>query len=149
MKFFRFNLAKQKIKCQQKRIISNQIFTNFLQQNLIPCFHYIGSLFAPFHNGSWSNGNRNICDPIRIVFCFHLKWYNMTYSIHFIHYKALKSLLIKKISQISYSNIDPVRCVSLSEAERCRTYPIQKSCRKMSGLMETEGLFDTKSVTDQ
>ena len=34
MKSFCFNLAKQKIKCQEKRMISNQIFINFLQQNL-------------------------------------------------------------------------------------------------------------------
>ena len=93
-------------------------FKGVLIKESITCFHNIGSLFAPFRNGSWSNGNIYICDPIRIVFCFHLERYDMTYSIHFIHYKALKSLLIKKISQVSYSNIDPVRRVSLSEAER-------------------------------
>ena len=128
------------------------------KSKLIPCFHYIGPLFAPSCNGSCSNGNRYICDPIRIIFCFHLERYDMTYFIHFIHYiknsfikniHSLKSLLIKTISQISYSNIDPVPCVSLSEEELCRTYPIQKSCRKMSVLMETESLSDTKSVTDQ
>ena len=132
----------------KKNDIKSNIY-KFLQQNLIPCFHYIESLFALFRNGSCSNGNRNICDSIRIVFCFHLKWDNITYFIHFIHYKALKSLLIKKISQVSNSNIDPIHRVSLSEVERCRPYLIQKSCQKMSSLMDTEGLSDMKSAMEQ
>ena len=33
------------------------------------------------------------------------------------------------------------RLVSLSEAEWCRPYPIQKSCQNLSGMMETEFIY--------
>ena len=65
--------------------------------------------------------------------------------------KIIPNYRSRRVSIRFLERIDsyPKRPVSLSESERSNPSPLQKSCRKISVPMETEGLSDMKTGTER